>query len=94
MAAADHASRVASATIAALSRSRPPDDPDLVNARRDLRAARIADELRRVADVIPHDPATAHRVAALLAQAPPMTTSQREAVVRLLARRPDVAGAS
>ena len=88
MAAHDPASRVASATVAALSRSRKPSDPDLVAARLDLAAARIAGEIRHVVDEIPYDPAMVDRVAAMLAQAPPITTSQREAAVRLLARRP------
>ena len=88
MAALDQASRTASAKIAALSRSRSPDDPVLVEARLDLKAARIADEIRHVVDEIPHDQAVLERVAAMLAEAPPITASQREAAVRLLARRP------
>ncbi|MGH8774813.1 MAG: hypothetical protein ACRDWI_06475 [Jiangellaceae bacterium] len=63
-------------------------DPDSIDeARRDLKAAMLADDLRRVVDEIPHDPATLDRVAAMLAASPPITTSQREAAVRLLARR-------
>jgi hypothetical protein len=34
--------------IAALSRSRRPDDPELVEARRNLRAERLADHVRKV----------------------------------------------
>ncbi len=35
------------ARIAALSRDRSPDDPEILAARRDLRAARIEQELRK-----------------------------------------------
>ena len=41
------------ARIAALSRSRPADDPDLVEARRDLHAARLAEHITRVVDAAP-----------------------------------------
>lgn len=53
--------------IAALSRSRDPDDPELLNARRDLRDARLADRIR--ADVAAWPPLTDAqrcRLAALL----------------------------
>jgi hypothetical protein len=33
------------ARVASLSRSRQPDDPDLLNARRNLRAERLADHI-------------------------------------------------
>jgi len=36
------------ARVASLSRSRTPDDPALVGARRDLKAARLEDHIRRV----------------------------------------------
>lgn len=36
------------AKIAALSRSRTADDPELVEARRDLKAAKLEDYIRRV----------------------------------------------
>ncbi|MEY4081692.1 MAG: hypothetical protein RL430_2122 [Actinomycetota bacterium] len=36
------------ARVASLSRSRTPDDPALVSARRDLKAARLEDHIRRV----------------------------------------------
>ena len=39
--------------VAALSRSRAADDPALVDARRDLRAERLADHIRRVVDEAP-----------------------------------------
>lgn len=39
--------------VAALSRSRTPDDPDMVAARRDLRAARLAESIRRTVDALP-----------------------------------------
>ncbi len=36
------------ARVAALSRSREPDDPDLVNARRDLRVAILDQHIQKV----------------------------------------------
>ena len=39
--------------VAALSRSRAADDPDLQDARRDLRAARLADYITRTVDSAP-----------------------------------------
>lgn len=39
--------------VAALSRSRTPDDPDLIAARRNLRAERLADYITRVVDAAP-----------------------------------------
>lgn len=41
------------ARVAALSRSRTTDDPDLVDARRSLRAERLADYIRANVDVAP-----------------------------------------
>lgn len=41
------------ARVAALSRSRDADDPDLTDARRDLRAARLEDYIREVVDQAP-----------------------------------------
>jgi hypothetical protein len=41
------------ARIAALSRSRKADDPDLITARRDLRAEKLADHIRQVVDAAP-----------------------------------------
>jgi len=41
------------ARIASLSRSRTPDDPDLQDARRDLRAARLADYITRTIAAAP-----------------------------------------
>ena len=41
------------ARIAALTRSRSADDPDLVNARRNLKAERLADYITRVVDAAP-----------------------------------------
>ena len=41
------------AKVAALSRDRSPDDPDLVDARRDLRAARLEDYIRRTVEAAP-----------------------------------------
>lgn len=55
------------ARVAALSRSREDNDPDLVAARRDLRAERIADYVKR--EVAKFPPLTAEqreRIALLL----------------------------
>lgn len=55
------------ARLASLSRSRTSDDPDLVNARRNLRAARLEDYISRVVAEAP--PLTAEqrdRLAVLL----------------------------
>jgi len=41
------------ARVASLSRSRTPDDPALITARRDLRAARAEDYIRRLVDAAP-----------------------------------------
>ncbi len=41
------------AKVASLSRSRTSDDPDLVAARRDLRAARAEDYIRKLVDAAP-----------------------------------------
>ena len=41
------------ARVASLSRSRTPDDPDLIAARRNLRAARLEDYIRRTVDAAP-----------------------------------------
>jgi hypothetical protein len=41
------------ARVAALSRSRTPDDPDLADARRALRAARAEDYIRTLVDAAP-----------------------------------------
>lgn len=63
--------RVSRARIASLSRSRTPDDPDLVNARRELLEARLADRIR--ADVAAWPPLTTEqrdRLAALLRPVP------------------------
>lgn len=39
--------------VAALSRSRRPDDPSLVDAQRSLRAAKLADYIKRTIDAAP-----------------------------------------
>ena len=55
------------ARVASLSRSRTSDDPDLVAARLNLKAARLEDYVARVVDAAP--PLTAdqrNRIAALL----------------------------
>ena len=41
------------ARIGALSRSRATDDPDLAAARLDLRAARLAEHIKRTVDTAP-----------------------------------------
>ena len=54
--------------VAALSRSRDANDPDLINARLELRAARLADYIQRTVNAAP--PLTAEqrdRLALLLA---------------------------
>jgi hypothetical protein len=59
------------ARVASLSRSRTPDDPDLVNARRNLRAARLEEAVRRAVDAAPElTPEHRERLAALLRPAP------------------------
>ncbi len=41
------------ARVASLTRSRTPDDPDLIEARRDLKAERLADYITRTVDAAP-----------------------------------------
>jgi hypothetical protein len=41
------------ARVASLSRSRNPDDPELIGARRDLRAARAEDYIKKLVDAAP-----------------------------------------
>lgn len=55
------------ARIAALSRDRRPDDPEIAAARIELKAARLAEHVQRVVDAAP--PLTEHqldRIGALL----------------------------
>ena len=55
------------ARVAGLSRDRLPDDPDLLAAKADLKAARLEDYIARVvASAPPLDPATRDRLALLL----------------------------
>lgn len=55
------------ARVASLTRSRAADDPDLTGARRDLRAARLADFITRTVDTAPPlTPAQLDRLALLL----------------------------
>lgn len=59
------------ARVASLTRSRADDDPDLLDARCNLRAERLADYIKRTVDAAP--PLTAEqrdRLAALLRPAP------------------------
>lgn len=41
------------ARVAALTRSRPADDPDLIRARQNLRTERLADAIRATVDAAP-----------------------------------------
>ena len=60
------------ARLASLSRSRTPDDPDLIAARRNLRAARLEDYIRRtVAAAPPLSDEQRDRLAVLLRGEPP-----------------------
>jgi hypothetical protein len=45
--------RTQRARVAALSRSRTPDDPDLVDARQQLSIAKLADHIQAVVDAAP-----------------------------------------
>ena len=55
------------ARIASLTRSRTANDPELVDARRNLRAARLADYIQRTVDAAPPlTPAQRDRLALLL----------------------------
>lgn len=55
------------ATVASLSRTREPNDPDLVAARRNLKAARLEDYVSRVVAEAPAlSPAQLDRIAGLL----------------------------
>ena len=55
------------ARVAGLSRDRLPDDPDLLAAKADLKAARLEDYIKRVVDAAPPlDHATRDRLALLL----------------------------
>jgi hypothetical protein len=59
------------AQVATLSRSRTVDDPDLVEARRNLRAARLHDHIEKaLADAPPLSEAQRLRIARLLTVAP------------------------
>lgn len=55
------------AKVASLSRVRPADDPDLIEARRNLKASRLEDAARKAAESLP--PLTdeqARRIAAII----------------------------
>jgi hypothetical protein len=55
------------ARLAFLTRSREPDDPDLVEARRNLRAERLAEHVRKVVAGAPKlTPEQRDRIAAIL----------------------------
>lgn len=55
------------ARVASLTRSRTPDDPELVDARRNLRAERLAEHVRKVvAEAPPLSDEQRDRIAAIL----------------------------
>ena len=55
------------ARVASLTRSRPADDPDLITARVNLKAARLEDHITKlVADWPPLTPEQRDRIASLL----------------------------
>jgi hypothetical protein len=55
------------ARVASLTRSRTADDPELIEARRNLRAERLADYIKRVVDAAPPlTPVQRDRLARLL----------------------------
>ncbi len=55
------------ARVAGLSRDRAPDDPELLTARLNLRAERLAAHVEKI-----------------VAQAPPLTSAQRDRIAALL----------
>lgn len=55
------------ARVASLTRSRTADDPDLITARRNLKAERLADYIRKTVDAAPElSPEQRDRLALLL----------------------------
>lgn len=55
------------ARVASLTRSRAADDPELIDARRNMRAERLAEQIRRVVDEAPPlTPSQRARLASLL----------------------------
>jgi hypothetical protein len=69
--------------VAALSRDRDPDDPDLIEARRDLRAEVLAEHVSRViAAAPPLSDEQLSRIAALLRAGAVTPLPNRESVVR------------
>ena len=78
-AAAHHRAR-----IAALSRDRDPNDPELVDARRSLRAETLAEHVSRViAEAPPLSDDQLSRVAALLRTGGGVPTGRQAAVTRV-----------
>lgn len=60
------------ARVASLSRSRPADDPDLLDARRNLKAERLADHIAKVvSEAPPLTPEQRDRLAVLLRTSSP-----------------------
>lgn len=64
------------ARVASLSRSRPATDPDLIAARRDLAAAKLADYVARVVAEAP--PLTAEQREYIAAQLRPSKAGETE----------------
>lgn len=58
------------ARIASLTRHRGPDDPEVLQAQRELRAASLEEHIRRVVDTAP--PLTADQIDRLRALLPPV----------------------
>lgn len=66
-AAAQQSWKAERARVAALTRSRTPDDPDLIAARRDMRALQLEEHVQRVvAEAPPLTEKQRQRIAALL----------------------------
>lgn len=80
------AARSARGRIAALSRSRQPDDPDLVNARKGLQAARLSERIHvDLAQVAPVDEEAEEWAARVAASLPPLTAPEAAALGKLAA---------
>lgn len=79
------------ARIASLTRSRAVDDPELVDARRNLAAEKLAEHVRRVVDAAPPlTPEQRDRIAALLR--PVATPEDRAAAGRSASASPHDVG--
>lgn len=70
------------ARVASLSRSRTADDPELADARRNLRAARLEEHIRSVvAEAPPLTPAQRDKLASLLRSPQPARSLRRSSKV-------------